>query len=89
MTTRLEITCSNKGPRDGAYFRAESIGGAGWKHTEEEAIRHIDDGVHSYYIKQRGLVVDVIVAERAGRKYIKTMLDGDRPDNLLSLPDCI
>ncbi|MEY2492132.1 MAG: hypothetical protein QOH24_1083 [Verrucomicrobiota bacterium] len=89
MTTRLEITCSNKGPRDGAHFRVEGIGGRGWKHTEEEAIRYIDEGVHSYYIKRKGLVVDVIVAELPGYKYIKTMLDGNRPENLLRLPDCI
>jgi hypothetical protein len=30
----------------------------------------------------------VIVAERAGHKYLKTMFDGDQPNHLLSLPEC-
>jgi hypothetical protein len=29
-----------------------------------------------------------VVASRLGVKYLKTVRDGESPDNLLSLPDC-
>ena len=43
-----------------------------------------------FYVSKNGHVVNVIVAKSAqGNKYIKTENDGDQPDNLLSLPECI
>ncbi|WP_414648332.1 DUF3892 domain-containing protein, partial [Dinghuibacter sp.] len=36
----------------------------------------------------KGRSVNVVVAQRNGRKYLKTEADAYRPDNLLSLPEC-
>jgi len=68
--------------------QAINIGGAGWKHAEDDAISYIENGVYSCYVNRGGHSVDVIVATRLGRKYLKTRADGERPDNLLALPEC-
>lgn len=57
-------------------------------HTEDAAIRSIEQGVHSYFVSVGGKRVDVIVATHGGRKYLKTTADGYAPNNLLNLPDC-
>jgi hypothetical protein len=31
----------------------------------------------------------VVSVSRLGHKYIKTEADGEQPDNLLSLPECV
>jgi hypothetical protein len=56
--------------------------------SEEEAIKRIEDGDTFYVERPAGHVVEVVVAKREGRKYLKTEPDGEKPDNLLSLPDC-
>ena len=38
----------------------------------------------------KGQIVDVIVAiSRFGNKYLKTEADGEQPNNLLSLYECV
>jgi hypothetical protein len=88
MATRKQVTCINKTDRYSAEERIRNIGGTGWKHSVENAISYIENGVYSYYVHKNGHEVDVIVASRNGRKYLKTRNDGDSPDNLLSLPEC-
>ncbi len=56
--------------------------------SEEEAIKRIEDGDTFYVERPVGHVVEVVIAKRDGRKYLKTEPDGEKPDNLLSLPDC-
>lgn len=57
--------------------------------SEAEVIRRIESRTDTFYDERpTGHVVEVIVAERDGKKYLKTEADGERPDNLLSLPDC-
>lgn len=83
--SRLQVTCITK---NSDYERITHIGGAGWRHSEEEAIRNIENGWSEYHISKNGHDVKVIVSSRNGRKYLKTVNDGDSPDNLLSLPRC-
>jgi hypothetical protein len=85
---RLQVTCINKTDRYGAHERIRNIGGAGWKHSEDDAIYYIESGTHSYFVDRGGYSVDVIVAMRLGNKYLKTRNDGEQPDNLLALPEC-
>jgi len=60
-----------------------------WKISQERAIQGIESGEWSFYVSRGGRTVDVIVAtSRYGHKYIKTVADGEQPDNLLSLPEC-
>jgi hypothetical protein len=84
-----QVTCINKNNRDSAYERITHIGGPGWKKmTQEDAIKAIENGTRSFYVSKDGKKVDVIVATRNGKKYLKTKADDSEPNNLLSLPEC-
>ncbi len=83
------VTCINKrGDHYDAHERIQAIGGSGWKHQEDDAIRRIDEGRDSYTVTRGGRTVRVITATHLGRKYLKTDADGIRPDNLLALDEC-
>jgi hypothetical protein len=57
--------------------------------SEAEVIRRIESRADTFFVERpSGHIVEVVVAEREGKKYLKTEADGERPDNLLSLPDC-
>lgn len=94
MSARHEVHCINKTDRYNPHERISHIGGvntggARWKITQEEAIQGIESGKWEFYVTQGGRTVDVIVAvSRYGHKYLKTVADGEQPDNLLSLPEC-
>jgi hypothetical protein len=86
------VTCKEK---HSLYERIVSIGcaevgtGSLVRFTEDEAINRIEKGTDSFYVEMpAGHRVWVIVAQREGRKYLKTETDGEKPDNLLSLPEC-
>ncbi len=88
MATRHEVKCINKSNRYDPHERIQNIGGPGWKITEQRAIQGIESGEWSFYVTRGGRTVEVIIAQRLGRKYLKTVPDGEQPDNLLSLPEC-
>lgn len=84
------VTCINKrGSHYNPHERIQAIGGAGWKHLEDDAIRRIDSGSDSYTVTRAGQTVWVVTAVHQGRRYLKTEADGITPDNLLALPECI
>jgi hypothetical protein len=58
--------------------------------TEAQVIDRIENYGDTFYVERpTGHVVDLIVVkERDGTKYVKTEADGEKPDNLLSLPPC-
>jgi len=95
MATRHEIKCIKKTNRQSAHERIEEIGGknaagTSWRLTQQQAISGIEEGKWSFYVNQGGNFIDVIVAISAlGNKYIKTRNDGEQPNNLLSLPECL
>ena len=94
MVSIHEVKCINKSDRYNPHERILSIGGINpdgsrWKLNEVEAIRAIEEGKYLFYVLQNGRRVDVIIAISAyGHKYLKTVADGDHPNNLLSLPEC-
>jgi Protein of unknown function (DUF3892) len=94
MATKLQIKCINKTDRYDAHERIKAVGGGTndqqWKHTQEQAIKWIEDGTFAYYVvNKEGKEIAVIVAtSRYGHKYIKTEADDEQPDNLLNLPEC-
>lgn len=95
MASRHEIKCINKTDRYNPHERIRSIGGINhdgstWKLSQEEAIKHIKAGKYAFYVSKNGQLVDVVVAKsRFGNEYIKTVSDGEQPNNLLSLYECV
>ncbi|WP_343606162.1 DUF3892 domain-containing protein [Fluviicola sp.] len=95
MAISREISCIKKTNRSSAHERISEIGGkysdgTQWKLTLGQAISGIENGTWSFYVKKNGHLVDVIISKSAlGHKYLKTKNDGDQPDNLLSLPECL
>jgi hypothetical protein len=61
--------------------------GQPWRLSEDAAIAAIDAGRRNFYVERPvGDRVQVVVARRGRRRYMKTTADGDRPNNLLELP---
>jgi hypothetical protein len=89
----IRVECVNKTDRYDPHERIRNIGGRNgdgsrWKLSQEQAIAGIESGKWDFYVSVNGQAVTVIVATRLGRKYLKTVADGEQPNNLLSLPEC-
>lgn len=95
MATSVEVKCVSKSDRYNPHERIRAIGGVNpdgtpWRLTQENAIRGIETGRWQFYVRMQGKAVDVIVAvSRYGHKYLKTRADGEHPNNLLSLYECV
>ena len=95
MAQNVQIRCINKSDRQNAHERIKGIGGFNsdggpWRLTLEQAIAGIESGKWSFYVSINGQSVWVVVAvSAAGNKYLKTQNDGEQPNNLLSLPECL
>lgn len=92
MPKTAQIKCINKRDR---YDPSQSITHVGgytdgpWKITQDAAIRYIEGGEWQFYVSVQGHSVRVVVAtSQFGNKYLKTVADGEHPNNLLSLPEC-
>ena len=95
MARYLHIRSVVKTDRANAYERISAIcglkpDGSHWTLTHEQAISQIEDGTCAFYIERvGGRRSDVIVAvDLHGHKYLKTVVDGQQPDQLLHLPVC-
>jgi len=95
MASWHEIKCINKTNRHDPHDRIKAVGGmnpdgSNWKLSQQEAIEYIKAGKYSFYVNMNGQQVEVIVARsRFGNEYIKTVADGEQPNNLLSLYECL
>ncbi len=95
MAQQVQITCVVKTDRTSPHERIHSVGGVNpdgtrWRLSEDAAIGYIENGTYSFYVDRPfGHRVAVIIAESQwGHKYLKTIADGEHPNNLLSLPSC-
>jgi Protein of unknown function (DUF3892) len=88
MAQTLQVTCISKTNRGGLQEHIDYIGGSAWRFTEAQAISFIEGGMFDFFVKAGGRAVRLVVAIRSGHKYLKTVADGDSPDNLLALHEC-
>jgi Protein of unknown function (DUF3892) len=93
VASRHRVQCINRSNRTDSHERITNIGGVDndgsrWKLAEEEAIAAIERNGWEFYVHAGSATIDVIVATRLGRKYLKTKNDGETPNNLLALPEC-
>lgn len=91
---RYQVTCINKDDRYNPYERILNIGGkladgTRWKISQQDAIGYIRNKTHSFYVSVGGKEAEVEVAiSPYNNYYIKTVPDGNEPNNLLSLEEC-
>jgi len=95
MAARIRIDCINKTDRNNPHERIASIGGRNadgtrWRMPESNAIAKMKDGTYTFYVERpTGHAVDVVIARSAyGHEYLKTIADGEHPNNLLALIEC-
>lgn len=91
----VQIRCINKDDRYNPYEAITHVGGKNpdggkWRLTSQEAIEAIEGSKYNFYVENPADDrVEVIVAiSPYDNKYLKTEADGDKPNNLLSLPEC-
>ena len=95
MAQSVQISCIVKTDRTNPHERIHSVGGVNadgtrWKLAEDQAILYIENGTYQFYVERPvGQRVAVVIAKSQwGNKYLKTIADGEQPNNLLALPTC-
>jgi Protein of unknown function (DUF3892) len=95
MPQLVHVDCINKTDRSSPHERIRYIGGVNpdgtrWKLTEDQAITGIKTLKWMFYVDRPPAkrVYLVIAHSTNGREYLKTEIDGEIPNNLLSLPEC-
>ena len=88
MSRRI-VNCINKTDRQDPWERIRRIGGDWGRREQQDAVRDIKTGLHTYYVVRGGREVAIVVAKsRFGNEYLKTEADGENSNNLLELPEC-
>jgi hypothetical protein len=63
----------------------DCVGGAGWTKSEDTVIAEIEAGC-DYFVEVDGGLVSVVVAERGGRRCLRTDFEQTPVDRLRALP---
>lgn len=91
----VRVDCVTRTNRVSPFRRIRAIGGLGqdglrWRLSEEAAAIAIETHRAAFYLESPvGRRVEIVVARGRGRRYLKTESDGESPDRLLALPDCV
>ena len=89
----VRISCINKNDRYNPYEAITHVGGGNpdggrWRFTRQRAIQAIETNEHQFYVDVNNDPAKVVVAVSPyDNKYLKTVADGDLPNNLLSLTE--
>ena len=85
----LKVTCITRDSAD-VDRRIDAIGGDGFHHLIDDAIRYLQTGVHLYYTLVGGNVALLEVKQHpvSGRLFLQTQGDNYPYNNLLHLPAC-
>jgi hypothetical protein len=87
---RYRITCTQNHPAHGRITDFGCVTNTNLYQffSEEEGIKRIKSGDTFYVERPVNHIVEVVIAKRENTEYLKTEPDGEKPDNLLALPDC-
>jgi hypothetical protein len=92
MKEKFKVECvvlkDSKPPEGVQYIGGKKQDGTVFKHSKEDAINNIEVKKDNYEVNVGDKTAQVVVATNEGRKYLKTSLDKERENNLLSLPKC-
>lgn len=95
MAEQHQIRCITKSDRPNPHERIRFVGGNSggqfWKLSQEQAIEGIEAGKWQFFVHPPGgnSVWVVVATSKYGHRYLKTQADGEQPNNLLSLPECV
>jgi hypothetical protein len=86
-----QVTCITRIDHTSPYYRITHIGWPGKRITSDQAIQDIGKDPEAYFVKAKGQShsVWIVIHLKDGKPYLTTEADGDKQDNLLSLPDCL
>jgi len=83
-----QVTASGK-DKDGDITKLCKSGEAWSSRLKADAIRDIDNGLHTYYVHQAGTSrTNITVVNGATGKYLRSTADASSKNNLDNLPDC-
>ena len=82
-----KVTRSKK-DRDGDILALCNTGEFWSPRTKENAIRDIELGIHTYYVRRDGKRTEIRVVNGSRGKYLRTDPDTTSRNNLDDLPDC-
>ena len=92
MAAKYEVMYINKVNSPFVNEMIRDIGGIKdgeyWKITQQQAIKYIKNEIAEFYMFHNRKRMDLIVGKSKSGKYLKTISDGEMPDNLLRLPEC-
>ena len=92
---RLEILSAAKTNCEEAYARIACLGGRAadgqpWRLAAEDAIRVLESGARSLFVRRDGLEHEVVIArDPEGHKLLSIAGDQEGANALLSLPECM
>ena len=85
----LKVECITRDSSD-LDRRIDAIGGVGFYHLIDRAIRESQNGSNIYYTTVRGEVALIVVRKHptSGLLFLQTVADQYPHNNLLHLPEC-
>jgi hypothetical protein len=89
MISCIRATLPNQAERPISAIGGRNSDSTPWRLSLDDAILAIEQGRWAFHTLVEDRRVNVVVAQAVnGRKYLKTEMDGELPQRLLTLPNC-